>query len=171
MRTMNARFGILIFAVPGMLAAQAMAETALGVGRAAASTAPAAQKTAKAVDGAFKSLSRTLEPAETKSGAARPGAAKPAGRTARTVPSRPQKAATAQPQPSLPESKAEVSFEDPSGIEKGMEYAEIVRRFGPPSLKLTTGPGEETLCYSKNNASVDVTMHNGKVASVQKAGG
>lgn len=158
---MNARFGILLFALPGMLTAQAMVETAIGVSRAATSTAPA-QNAGKAIGAAFGSLSRTLDPSETKAGAAKPAAAKPAAPSAKSASARPQKA-TAEPEP-------QVTFEDPSGIQKGMEYAEIVRRFGPPSLKLTTGPGEETLCYAKGNASVDVTMHDGKVASVQKAG-
>lgn len=166
---MNARVGMLLFALPGMLAAQAMVENANGVGRAVTSTAPA-QKTGKAIGGAFKSLSRTLEPAEAKSGSARSGAAKPAGRIAGTAPARPKNVVAVQPQLSLPDARAEASSEDPSGIEKGMEYAEIVRRFGPPSLKLTTGPADETLSYARKNERVGVTLHNGKVASVQKAG-
>jgi len=158
---MNARFAILLFAVPGMLAAQAMVENAMGVGRAATSTAPA-QNAGKAIGEAFGSLSRTLDPAEAKAGGATPAAARPAARSAKSTPARPQKAAV-EPEP-------EVTFEDPSGIQEGMEYAEIVRRFGPPSLKLTSGPGEETLSYARNNRNVGVTMHDGKVSSVQKAG-
>jgi len=177
---MNARVGILLFALPGMLAAQAVVESAMGVGRAATSTVPA-QKAGQAIGRAFDGLGRTLEPA-----GARSTAVKPAARSVRTAPARPQRPAPTKAQPKVtsvsvfppPEHpvlvlqpKPEVTLEDPAGIEKGMEYAEIVRRFGPPSLTLTTGPGEETLCYAKKKASVDVTMHNGKVASVQRAGG
>ena len=49
-----------------------------------------------------------------------------------------------------------------------MEYGEVTKRFGPPSLKLTTGPDQETLCYTKNDTNVDVTVRSGKVAAVQK---
>lgn len=177
---MNARVGILLFALPGMLAAQAAVESAMGMGRAATSTVPA-QKAGQAISRAFDGLGRALEPAGAKS-----TAVKPAARSVKTTAAGPQKVAPKRAQPKVtsvsvfpppehpvlvPQPKPEVILEDPSGIEKGMEYAEIVRRFGPPSLTLTTGPGEETLCYAKKNASVDVTMHNGKVASVQKAGG
>jgi hypothetical protein len=49
-----------------------------------------------------------------------------------------------------------------------MDYGEVIRRFGPPVLKLTVGPGEETLCYTRKDVGLDVTMRNGKVAAIQK---
>jgi hypothetical protein len=61
-------------------------------------------------------------------------------------------------------------LEDPSGIKEAMEYGEIVHRFGPPSLKLTTGEGEETLTYARNNLVVNAMLRNGKVTTVQKTG-
>jgi hypothetical protein len=66
------------------------------------------------------------------------------------------------------EPKADPALEDPSGIQVAMEYSEILHRFGPPSLKLTTGPGEETLSYARKNQVVNVTLRNGKAATVQK---
>jgi hypothetical protein len=63
-----------------------------------------------------------------------------------------------------------VSFEDPSGIQETMGYDEILRRFGPPSAKVTAGPGQETLYYSRKDLAVAVTLQNGKVASVRKSG-
>jgi hypothetical protein len=68
------------------------------------------------------------------------------------------------------ETHAAVSFEDPSGIQEGMGQEEVLRRFGPPSLKLTTGPGEETFSYSRNGGTVDATLRDGKVARVRKSG-
>jgi len=62
------------------------------------------------------------------------------------------------------------SFEDPSGIQETMAYDEIVRRFGPPSAKVTAGPGQETLYYSRKDLAVAVTLQNGKVARVRKSG-
>jgi len=52
-----------------------------------------------------------------------------------------------------------------------MESAEIARRFGPPSLKLATNPGEEMLTYARKDSKVDVTMRNGKAAVVRRSGG
>lgn len=175
---MNARVGILLVALPAMLAAQAMVEAALA-GHGVTSAAPA-QKAGQAVGTALGGLGRALEPAGIRSRSAKSVAAKPAVRNAGHVPARPPKSVVAPsvsvfPPDTLPalapESKAEPAFEDPSGIEKGMEYADLVRRFGPPSLKLTTGPGDETLSYAKRNASVNVTVRNGKVTAVRKAGG
>lgn len=136
----------------------------MGVGRAATSTAPA-QKAGKAIAGAFENLGKTLE----KSGEAQPasGSAKtaPAAKAAKTVVTR------SQVSPTKAEPKPEVSFEDPSGIQPGMESDEVSRRFGPPALTLTTGPGEEVRSYSKKDTALDVTMRNGKVAAVRKADG
>jgi hypothetical protein len=62
-------------------------------------------------------------------------------------------------------------LEDPSGIREAMEYDEILHRFGPPSLKLTTAPGEETLSYARKDLVVNVMLRNGKATTVQKTGG
>jgi hypothetical protein len=59
-------------------------------------------------------------------------------------------------------------LEDPSGIQEAMDYSEVLHRFGPPSLKLTTGPGEETLSYARKDLVVNVMVQSGKVANVQK---
>jgi len=67
------------------------------------------------------------------------------------------------------EPKPDPSLEDPSGIREAMEYSEILHRFGPPSLKLTSGPGEETLSYARKDLIVNAMLRNGKVATVQKS--
>ena len=154
---MYARAAMLVFALPGIIAAQAMVENAIISGAGANSAAPI-RWTGKAIGGAAQTVSKTLEP-ETAS-----KSSKRRRRTARTAPSRIEPPAAAEP-------KAEVSFEDPSTIAQGLEYEELVRRFGPPSLQLTTGPTDATLSYVRNQKSVGVIMHNGKVASVRKAGG
>ena len=160
---MNARVGLLLVILPGLLDAQAGVEYATGAGRAASTAAPA-QKAGKAIAGAFDSLNRTLQNSE---------GSKPATPSATPGPHRAKKAAIVktQPQTDVAEPKVDVSYEDPSGIQQGMEYDEIVGRFGPPSLKLTTGPGEEILYYTKKDLKVDTTMRNGKVTAVQKTRG
>ncbi len=149
---MNTRAGVLLCALPGLLAAQTMVETGMGTGR-AGNSAAAAANAGKSIGGAFHSLSRTLDPEEAKSGSAKKGAVRRASRSARTAPARLQNAASKQAEYSDAAGKAEAKFEDPSGIATGMEYVELVRRFGAPSLKLTTGPGEETLSYAMKDAS------------------
>ena len=161
---MIARTGLLLLALPALLAAQAAVEAAMGAGRAATSTAPA-EKTGKAIGAAFEKLNRTLESGKEAPTKAEPAKSQSAKKPADSA--RPQKSAAATPKPAPSEPQPEVTFEDPAGIQKGMDRDVVIRRFGPPSLTLTTGPGEETLCYSKKDANISVTTHEGKVSSVQ----
>ena len=69
-----------------------------------------------------------------------------------------------------PEPKPEPVYEDPAGIQKGMDSAEVERRFGPPALKLTMA-GEEVYSYTHKGAALDVTMRDGKVAVVRRSDG
>jgi hypothetical protein len=164
---MNVRVGLLLVVLPGLVTAQATVEYATGAAVAATATVPA-QKAGKAIAGAFSNLNRVLQNADNS---------EPAAQRATTPQSRrPQqsaKASTPEPQSASGaiQAKEEPSFEDPSGIQEAMEYAEILHRFGPPSLKLTTGSGEETLNYVRKDVVVNAILRNGKVASVQKTGG
>lgn len=177
---MNARVGLLLVVLPGLVAAQAAVEYATGAGR-AATTATPARKTGTAIVGFFGNLPRALQSSDKSKPAAQRVIvpSKPVARRAIAPQSRgPQKPVkslnlTFKPHPvSGPmEAKAEPSLEDPSGIREAMEYGEILQRFGPPSLKLTTGPGEETLSYARKNLVVNAMLRDGKVATVQKTGG
>jgi hypothetical protein len=159
----NIRLTLLFVLLSSNLIAQAVVEAAAGAARATTTAVPA-QNVGKSINGAFDNLNRALQntaksKATTSSAATSPASAPvPAAVMPVSVP------ATAGP-------KADVTFEDPSVIQEGMEYAEVIKRFGPPSLKLTTGPDQETLCYTKNDTNVDVTVRSGKVAAVQKKGG
>ncbi len=57
-------------------------------------------------------------------------------------------------------------FEDPRKIPPGIQYAEMVRRFGPPSMKVVDSPARTTFSYSKLKTQVQVEVQNGKVVSV-----
>ena len=62
-----------------------------------------------------------------------------------------------------------VSYEDPAGIKEGMDYTEVLRRFGPPSMKMTSADGEQTLCYTRPDHSLDVQLRDGKVAAIRRS--
>ena len=57
-------------------------------------------------------------------------------------------------------------FEDPRKIPTGIQYVEMVRRFGPPSMKVVDGPERTTFSYWKLKTQVQVEVQNGKVVSV-----
>lgn len=58
------------------------------------------------------------------------------------------------------------AYEDPRRIPAGIEYGEMVRRFGPPTMRVTDDPSLTTFSYSKQKTQVQVEVQNGKVVSV-----
>ena len=140
-------------------------EYGLGAGRAATSAAPA-RAAGSAIGGAFGNLTRTLQNS---------GDAKPAVEHETAAPSHAGKKAASSQDPAQPPSASvttepapAANWEHPSGIQEAMEYTEILQRFGPPTLKLTTGPGEEALNYVRKDVAVDVTLRAGKAITVRK---
>lgn len=57
-------------------------------------------------------------------------------------------------------------LEDPRQIPAGIQFSEMVRRFGPPTMWINDGPGRTTYSYSKLKTQVQVEVQNGKVVSV-----
>lgn len=57
-------------------------------------------------------------------------------------------------------------LEDPRRIPQGIGYDEMVRRFGPPSIAVTDGPGRSSLSYTGRASRVQVEMQDGHVISV-----
>ena len=151
---------LLLSASPTMVFGQASVEAALAAGGAATAAAPA-RNVGKAVADTLKKTGRTLQKSDTKP------QQQPAHPGAKPVVIAVQPEATKSDSPKEP-AKA---FEAPSGIEEGMEYIEVERRFGPPALKLITGSGDTTLCFEAKDLRVDVTVRNGKVIAVRMAGG
>jgi hypothetical protein len=164
----------LVAVLPGLLAAQAAAEAAIGSAKAAVSTAPAAQAAGEVLGTGLSKLGQVFH--ETVGSTPTPQAPgrTPAKRTV-TTPGAKRAVARRQSQPAAAEpaqpAPPAVAYEDPAAIKEGMEYSEVIRRFGPPAMKFTSGPGEEMLSYAKNEQSVDVQMRNGKVTSVHRIGG
>lgn len=161
---MNVRFAIVLVLLPASLVAQAAAEAAAGAARAATTAVPA-QKAGKAIGGVFDNLNRALK----DFGKATPAVSRAHATLTTSTPTPAEaKAASAANRP-LP--KPDVTFEDPSAIQEGMDYVEVTKRFGPPSLKLTAGPNQETLCYARKGVNIDVTVRDDKVTSVKMSGG
>ena len=158
---------------------QAVAEYGLGVGRAATTTAPAG-KIANGISGVFDSLSKA---AGADSGTSAPGSASStpearrtaAHKTGRRTQSKPPtlaaKAATPEATPATPPTPQEPApvYEDPRQIRAGIEYNELLRRFGPPSMSVTTESGISTLWYSSDRGSFQVEVQNGKVIAPRRA--
>jgi hypothetical protein len=136
----------LLAAFPAAASAQAIVEHALGAGRAATTAAPA-KGAGKNIGTVFDSLGRTLE--------------KAAPQTQATTRKESAKAEPAKPKP---------VYEDPAGIEAGLEYKELLRRFGDPDMKTDTGSGASTLLYSSNEKSFEVEVRDGKVVAVKSVG-
>ena len=58
------------------------------------------------------------------------------------------------------------ALEDPRKIPSGIDYSEMVRRFGPPNMRVTDSPTRTTFSYSRPKTQVQVEVQNGKVVSV-----
>ena len=57
------------------------------------------------------------------------------------------------------------SYEDPRLIQPGLEYDELVARFGPPAMEMTTEPGHRSLMYAGIYGTSFVEVQDGKVAA------
>jgi hypothetical protein len=137
-------------------AGQAIAEYGLGAGRAATTTAPA-RDLGKQIGGVLDSLNKASKAGE---GQAAP-AVKPSTASKRSTTAAPAKTKTA----SNAASPAAPVYEDPRHIQSGLGYEELVRRFGPPSMVVTAGPGRRTLSYSGRGSRVEVELENETVIS------
>ncbi len=116
---------------------------------ASANAAAQQQKTGKAIGGVWNKLNQTLQgSAET-----------PKTQTVRRAAARSKKPA-APPAPP-------VVYESPAGIQTGMAYADLIRRFGPPSFEVTTGPPHtKALSYAGKEGNIDIDMQDDAVIKV-----
>ncbi|MBZ5578289.1 MAG: hypothetical protein LAP40_17130 [Acidobacteriia bacterium] len=61
------------------------------------------------------------------------------------------------------------AFDDPRRIQAGTTYREMVRRFGPPSMRVVVGPDRISYSYASRKSRVQVEVQGGKVISVEEA--
>lgn len=147
----------LLALCPYAASAQAMVENALGAGRAATSAAPM-----KGIGGTLnnleKSLNKTLGVAET------PAETRTAPATRKSAPATTVRTAalTAPVAIFVP-----VHYEDPKLIAPGTAYDELLRRFGPGALEITTGLNTKTVSYMNREAILEVQLVDGKVSQIQ----
>jgi hypothetical protein len=130
----------------------ASAQTVVEYGGAAGASANGAahqQKTGKAIGGVWDKLNQTLQGAE----------ASPKAQTA------PRRAATRAKKAAAPAAPP-VVYESLSGIQPGIAYADLIRRFGPPAFEVTTGPHTKALTYAGKEGSIDIDMQDDAVIKV-----
>ena len=141
----------LWLAMSGTAAGQTAVEAGLGAARAATTAAPA-KGIGKAMSGLAGSLEKTVQARRQSSDGLPAGAA-----TARTAAGTLSPSAKDAP-PDAPD------WEDPSGIQTGIGYPELVRRFGP-ALEITDELGK-SLTYSGKAGVFQVEVRDGKVTSI-----
>jgi len=145
----------LWLAMAATAAGQAAVEYGLGAARAATTTAPA-RGVGKSMSGLAGSLDKALKGGQPDSDA------HAAAGTSGTA-----SAGTAGTHSAAPAAPAAAKWEDPGGIEVGLGYAELVKRFGPPALEITDDAGRK-MTYAGKAGSYHVEVEDDRVTSVRK---
>ena len=144
----------LWLAMAGPATGQAVVEAGLGAARAATTAGPA-KGIGKSMSGLSVALDKALKPGPQVSD------------------EQPLAATKAKPAAQAPSSSLSVSsvpppsWEDPSGVEPGLGYEELVRRFGPPAMAITNS-AERSLTYRGKDGAFQVEVRDGVVAAVVK---
>ena len=144
----------LWLAMAGAAAGQAVAEAGLGAAGAATTAGPA-KGVGKSISGLSGILDKALKPGQPVSDA-QPVAATKGKPVAKT----PSTSAGASPVPAP-------NWEDPDGIEPGLGYEDLVRRFGSPAMAITNS-AERSLTYRGKDGVFQVKVRDGMVASIDK---
>jgi hypothetical protein len=149
---------VLLVALCGAARAQAVVEHGAVAGASGAAAA-GSRKTGKQVRSVWNALDKTLPPPPNQVGS-------PAVSSRRKAPR--------QPASSKTDSNSEVPapaaiHEDPSGLQPGVAYEEVVQRCGAPSFEVATGPATKTLAYAGKNGGIDVELQDGKVIRIAPA--
>lgn len=163
---------IALVVLNGPAAGQATVEAGLGMSGASTGAA-AVRNLSESISGALRGLDNAVKPAGNAitlkpHSLATSGAARSAP-TIHTI--QRKRAGKAAPEPEraapaiLPPPQR---YEDAAGIEKGLEYADLVGRFGPPSMEIASGDGAKTMSYVSSGGAVQVEFRDGKVTSVEK---
>jgi len=139
----------------GAALGQSAVEYAAGAARAATTTAPA-KGIGKAISGLAGGLDKAVKGEQQASEALSPGVAA----TKKAVATPPASAHVTAP----PES----AWEDPVGIQPGLSYTELLRRFGPPAMDITDGVGK-SLTYLGKKTVFQLEVQDGKVTAIEQS--
>ncbi len=146
----------LVAAFSGAARAQAVTEYG-GVSRQSATTTGRTIGPGKEIRGVWAGLDKTIKGSADISG----------------IPPAPASATTQKPVVRTRKASARrarmAAYEDPTRIQQGMSYQEVVRRFGPPSYQVATGPGAMTVSYLRKDGNVDLELRDAKVIKVAGA--
>lgn len=147
---------LLLAAICPAAFAQAAVEYGLGAGRAATTTAPA-RNLGKQIGGVWDSLDKAAKSGDSQA---------PSPVKSSTASKRSTTASRAGRKTASNAASQALHYEDARQIEAGITHAELVRRFGPPSMEITTRPGARTLSYAAREGTVSVEVENNKVVTV-----
>jgi hypothetical protein len=117
-----------------------------------------ANNISKSIGGVWGNLDKTIKSQDHGSSGSSPGTSP--GPTAQRAPARSRRRNTRT---------GATIHEDPSHIQTGLGYEEVIRRFGPASFEVSTGPGTKTLAYPSKDGGVDVELLDGRVTKVAPA--
>ncbi len=160
----------LWLATAGIAAGQAMGEAA-GLGAMGATAASGAKGVGKSMSGIAGAFDKAVNPAGASkdAGAVTAPKAKVAPKATARAAKPDSKAAptTVAAEAAVPAPPPAPKFEDPDKLETGLAYEELVRRFGPPTM-MVTSTAERTLFYQTKDGMFQLKLRDGLVASVDK---
>ena len=149
---------LALAAFAGWSAAQSLPEYSAGTAN-TLGTAGASNSIGKSIGGVIGNLEKSLPPADS---AAKDSSAKKAD----PAPVKPkpaiQSANSATPAPPVPK------YEDPSQIQVSLPYAEMLRRFGPPAMEITTEESATKVLYLSPSGPIHIEVVNGVVTSAPR---
>jgi hypothetical protein len=150
----------------GTAAGQAVVEAGLGAAGSATGAA-SSRSVGNAISGLAGSLDKAIKAGQQDSDApsaasstVSPSKAVPAAKTPSSSSSSPSSHTAHAPAPAP-------KWEDPSGIQAGLSYEELVRRFGPPALEISGETGR-SLTYAGKDGTVRLDVVGDQVTSIRK---
>ena len=150
---------LILAGLPGGLLGQAMAEHAAASGAAPTVAAPM-KSVGKGISSALNNAGKALDKTQAVSSRSRPARGSAVHcRLRSSLPA--QRASVESP-------KVLVSYEDPNGIQVGVAYEELLRRFGQPSMMITGEDGQQKMYYTGNGHTAEVLVRDGVVVSVKE---
>jgi hypothetical protein len=149
----------LLAACGGPARAQAVTEYDSEISR-SATTGSKANHISSEIGGVWRSLDKTLKPSSDEHVGSQETSS---GRTTQHAHSRSISRRASR------SSATAGAHEDPIGIQPGISFAELLRRFGRPDFEVTDSTGTTTLSYLRKDGTIDLELQDGNVIKVASA--